>query len=91
MFTCTTRFKIEDEQLAFIQSLSIHDEGESDEISEETEDFEPISDTEEGEEDEIDEVDDSDLVSLPVMPESQIRASSRVKKRPRVLDDYETI
>ena len=32
---------------------------------------------------------DNDLVSLPMMLESQIRASSRVKKRPRGLEGYE--
>jgi hypothetical protein len=32
---------------------------------------------------------DDDLVSL--MPESQIRTSARVRKRPRVLDDYEVM
>lgn len=34
-------------------------------------------------------VSDEDLVPLTIIPDSQIRASSRVKKRPRVLDDYE--
>jgi hypothetical protein len=110
MYKCTTRFEMEDEQLAFIRAQPIHKEGESDEPSKETQGFEPISDTEEDEvDDEIDEdvsrlssiqagkrrksvlsdIDetDDDLVSL--MPESQIRASGRVRKRPRVLDDYE--
>jgi hypothetical protein len=107
MFSHITRFEMEDEQLAFIRSLSIHEEGESDETPQETDSFEPISDTEEDEVDEevsrlssvqagkrrksvlsdVDESDDDDLVSL--MPESQIRASGRVRKRPRVLDDYE--
>jgi hypothetical protein len=52
MFIHITRFEMEDEQLAFIRSLSIHEEGESDETSEETEGFELISDTEEDEVDE---------------------------------------
>ena len=113
MFTCTTRFEIEDEQLAFIRSLSIHEEGEIDEPSDETEGFEPISDTEDEVDkvDELDEIDvsrlssvragkrrksvlsdesDDDLFPLPIMPESQIRASGRVKKRPRGLEGYES-
>jgi hypothetical protein len=49
MFTHITRFEMEDEQLVFIRSLSIHKEGESGETSEETEGFELISDTEENE------------------------------------------
>jgi hypothetical protein len=110
MFSHITRFEMEDEQLAFIRSLSIYEEGELDETPEETEGFEPISDTEE-EEDEVDEEvsrlssiragkrpmrvlsdvgeSEDDLVSL--MPESQIRASGRVRKRPRLLGDYEAI
>ena len=47
MFTCTTRFEMEEKQLAFIRSLSIYEEGETDELSTQTEDIEPISDTEE--------------------------------------------
>jgi hypothetical protein len=47
IFTHTTRFEMEYEQLAFIRSLTIHEEGESDEISEEIEGFKPISDTKE--------------------------------------------
>jgi hypothetical protein len=108
MFSHTTRFEIEDEQLAFIRSLSIYEEGELDKTPEETEGFEPISDTKE-DKDEVDKEDsrlssiqagkrpirvlsdigksEDDLVSL--MPESQIRASGRVRKRPRVLDNYE--
>ena len=104
MYKCTTRFEMEDEQLAFIRAQPIHEEGESDEPSKETEGFELISDTEEDEVDEelsvqaskrrksvssnVGESDD-DLVSL--MPESQIRASGRVRKRPRVLGDYEAM
>jgi hypothetical protein len=37
---------MEDEQLAFIRSLSIYKEGEVDETLEETKGFEPISDAE---------------------------------------------
>lgn len=51
MFICTTRFEIEDEQLAFVRSLSIHKEGETDKPSNKIEGFEPIIDTE----DEVDE------------------------------------
>jgi hypothetical protein len=101
---------MEDEQLAFIRSLSIHEEGKLDKTLEETEGFELISDTKE-DKDEVDKEDsrlssiragkrlmrvlsdvgesEDDLVSL--MPESQIRASSRVRKRPRLLGDYEAI
>jgi hypothetical protein len=50
MSTCTTRFEIEEEQLAFTRSLSIHEEGETGDLSAQTEDVEPISDTEEDEE-----------------------------------------
>ena len=105
MFTCTTRFEMEDEQLAFVRSLSIHEEGETDEPSNKIEGFEPISDTEDEVDEEVsrlssiqagkrrksvlsDERDD-DLFPLPMMPESQIRASGRVKKRPRGLEGYE--
>jgi len=96
---------MEDEQLAFIRTLPICEEGELDEPSKEIEGFELISDTEVDEEvsglpsiqagkrptrvlSDVDESDD-DLVSL--MPESQIRTSGRVRKRPRVLDDYEAM
>jgi len=105
MYKCTTRFEMEDEQLAFIRTLPICEEGELDEPSKEIEGFELISDTEVDEEvsglpsiqagkrptrvlSDVDESDD-DLVSL--MPESQIRTSGRVRKRPRVLDDYEAM
>ena len=104
MFTCATRFEMEEEQIAFIQSLSIHEEGETDDLFTETEDIEPISDTEEGEEvlrsirggkrrmsllsNHSDQNDDV-LIPLPTMTGSQIRASGRVKKRPRVLEGYE--
>jgi hypothetical protein len=104
MFTCTTRFEIEEKQLAFIRSLSIYEEGETDELSTQTEDIEPISDTEEDEDvsiragkrrksvlsDNSDQTDnDDDLVPLPMMPESQIRVSGRMRKRPRVHEGYE--
>ena len=106
-----TRFEIEEEQLAFIRSLSIYKKGEKDEPSNLTEDIELISDTEEDKEDqeisrissiragkrrksilsEYSDIDksDNDLVLLPIVPESQIRASGRVKKRPRALKGYE--
>ena len=71
MFTYTTRFKIEDEQLAFIQSLSIHEEGESDEPSKQIEGFELISDTEE------DKVDEEDKADEEVSRLSAIRAGKR--------------
>jgi hypothetical protein len=108
MFTCTTRFEMEEEQIAFIKSLSIHEEGETDQPSEQIEDIEPISDSEEDEEvsrlssvqagkrrksvlSEYSDIDisDDDLAPLPIIPESQIRASGRVKKRPRGLEGYE--
>ena len=108
MFTHITRFEIEDKQLAFIRSLSIHEEGESDETLEETEGFELISDTKEDEVDKevsrlssvqaskrrksvLSNVDESDNDLVSLMLASQIRASSRVRKRPRVLGDYEAM
>lgn len=106
MFTCTTRFEIEDEQLAFIRSLCIYEDSETDKPSNQIEGFEPISDTEEDEVDEevsrlssiqatkrrksvLSDECDNDLFPLPMMPESQIRASGRVKKRPKGLEGYE--
>jgi hypothetical protein len=62
MFLYITRFEIEDEQLAFIRSLSIYEEGELDETLEETEGFKLISDTEE-DKDEVDK-EDSRLSSI---------------------------
>lgn len=38
-----------------------------------------------------DESDDDLMVSLPIMPESQIRASGRVKRRPRALEGFEIL
>jgi hypothetical protein len=95
---------MEEEQLAFIRSLSIHEEGETDDIYAQTEDIEPISDTEEDEQisrisiqagkrrqsvlsDYSDQSDGDD--GLPVMLESQIRASGRVRKRPRLHEGYD--
>lgn len=111
MYKCTTKFEMEDEQLAFIRTLPICEEGELDEPSKEIEGFELISDTEEDEVDEVDkevsglssiqagkrptrvlsDVDESDDDLVSLMPESQIRTSGRVRKRPRVLDDYEAM
>lgn len=52
IYKYTTRFEMEDEQLAFIRTLPIYEEGELDEPSKEIEGFELISDTEEDEVDE---------------------------------------
>jgi hypothetical protein len=105
MYKCATRFEMEDEQLAFIRALPIYEEGESDQPSKEIEGSEVISDVEEDEVEEelelsvqagmrpirifsdVEESDDDDLDSW--MPESQIRTSGRIRKRPRVLGDYE--
>jgi hypothetical protein len=45
-----TRLEIEEEQIAFVKSLSIYEEGEIDKPSEQTEDILSISDTEEDKE-----------------------------------------
>jgi hypothetical protein len=51
LFSCTTQFEIEEEQLQLSRSLEIPEEGETEEISPQIDDVDPISDIEEDEED----------------------------------------
>ena len=51
LYSYTTKFKMEEEQLQLARSLEIPEEGEIEEIYPQTEDINPISDTEEDEED----------------------------------------
>jgi hAT family C-terminal dimerisation region len=51
LYSYTTKFEIEEEQLQLAQSLEIPEEGEIEEICPQTEEINPISDTEEDEQD----------------------------------------
>jgi hypothetical protein len=51
LYSYTTRFEMEEEQLQLARSLEIPEEGETEEICPQTEDINPISDSEEDEED----------------------------------------
>lgn len=50
LFSCTTKFEIEEEQLKLAREMGVHDEGETDDITPKTDDVEPISDKEDNEE-----------------------------------------
>lgn len=52
LFSCTTKFEIEEEQLELARKMGVHDEGETDDTSPETDNIEPISDREEDDDDE---------------------------------------